>query len=657
MTTPRDLIGQTLGQYRIVEQIGQGGMASVFKAYQPGLERHVALKVLPPYVASQPGFTERFLREAKAIGNLHHPNILPVYDSGQDKGYSYIAMRYIPQATTLTHLMKRPLDPPQIAHLAAQIAAALDHAHRAGIVHRDVKPSNILLDGDWALLSDFGLAKMVENPSELTGTGVGIGTPAYMSPEQARGEKVDRRTDIYALGIILFEMLTGQVPHQAETPLATILKRINEPLPSPRSLNPAISPAVEKALLTALATAPAGRFNSAGEFVAALQAAFTASSGQAAAPIGEATVVSPLSRTGKFDQPPPRTDRLDQPEAAVPGQEAPAQPGRRAISPQEIVILVLLAVVTLAGLFGILFSFIPTKTGQDLTMVPSCSGMALAGLSSAALVWLRNKNRPASAWLAVGIMLWFAGLNILGWGGFAALHPGDQSEATNLGYSVAFCFGPGGLMALAGLLLYGYDYRQGRKERPAQVQAGGTAAGEPGWTAKLKQAAEYRTHITKLIAQKRRSALADQLTPIPARLEQWEAHLRQLVDKLSSFEANRILQRDRHDVPAAIARLQRQLETETNAQMRAQLAETLAGYQAQQRQLDALAALMRRIELEIEETLAEIGTIYSQLQLLGAKEVDSSRAKRLSTDIDSQANRLNDLLAAMDEVYSDAQRD
>lgn len=648
---PRDLSGQTLGQYRIVEQIGQGGMASVFKAYQPGLERHVALKVLPPYVASQPGFTERFLREAKAIGNLHHPNILPVYDSGQDKGYSFIAMRYIPQATTLTHLMKQPLAPPQIVHLAAQIAAALDHAHRAGIVHRDVKPSNILLDGDWALLSDFGLAKMVENPSELTGTGVGIGTPAYMSPEQARGEKVDHRTDIYALGIILFEMLTGQVPHQAETPLATILKRINEPLPSPRSLNPAISPAVEKALLTALATAPVDRFNSAGEFVAALQAAFTNSSGSTAAHMGEATVVSPPPGRGRLDRP------VTQPDAAASRQKVPAQPGRRAISLQEVVVLVLLAVVTLAGLFGIFFSFIPTNTGQNLTMVPSCSGMALAGLSSAALVWLRNKNRPASAWLAVGVMLWFAGLNILGWGGFAALTPGDHSTATNLGYSVAFCFGPGGLMALAGLLLYGYDYRQGRKERPAQVQAGGTAAGEPGWTAKLKQAAEYRTHINKLIAQKRRSALADQLTPIPARLEQWEAHLRQLVDKLSSFEANRILQRDRRDVPAAIARLQRQLETETNAQMRAQLAETLAGYQAQQHELDALAALMRRIELEIEETLAEIGTIYSQLQLLGAKEVDSSRAKRLSTDIDSQANRLNDLLAAMDEVYSDAQRD
>ncbi|MCB0210153.1 MAG: serine/threonine protein kinase, partial [Anaerolineae bacterium] len=209
------LIGQTLGQYKIVEQIGEGGMATVFKAYQPGLNRDVALKILSPYIAKREGFTERFAREAQAIGNLHHPNILPVYDFGQDKGYGYIAMRYVAQATTLAGLMKNPLPMEQVIELTRQIAAALEHAHRAGIIHRDIKPSNILMDNDWVLLSDFGLAKMMETPSELTGSGVGVGTPAYMSPEQARGEQVDHRTDIYSLGIIVFEMLTGQIPHKA----------------------------------------------------------------------------------------------------------------------------------------------------------------------------------------------------------------------------------------------------------------------------------------------------------------------------------------------------------------------------------------------------------------------------------------------------------
>jgi len=275
MQTMSGLIGQTLGQYRIIDQIGEGGMAAVFKAYQPGLNREVALKVLPPHFATtHTDFIERFAREAQAIGNLHHPNILPVYDSGLDKGYSYLVMRYIPNARTLADEMRAPLKTERVIEVIGQVAGALDHAHKAGIIHRDVKPSNVLLDGAWALLSDFGLAKMVESTSELTGSGVGMGTPAYMSPEQGLGKKVDRHTDIYALGIILYEMLTGQVPHRAETPIATVLKRINEPLPLPRQINPNIPEAVELVLLKTLAADPTQRFDSAGEMAAALKAAF-----------------------------------------------------------------------------------------------------------------------------------------------------------------------------------------------------------------------------------------------------------------------------------------------------------------------------------------------------------------------------------------------
>ena len=143
MASMQSLVGQTLGKYKVVEQIGEGGMATVFKAYQPGLNRDVALKILPPYVAEKEGFTERFTREAQAIGNLHHPNILPVYDSGQDNGYGYIAMRYVPHATTLAGLMKNPLPTKQVIELTTQIAGALEHAHQKGIIHRDIKPSNI----------------------------------------------------------------------------------------------------------------------------------------------------------------------------------------------------------------------------------------------------------------------------------------------------------------------------------------------------------------------------------------------------------------------------------------------------------------------------------------------------------------------------------
>jgi serine/threonine protein kinase len=296
------LIGQTLGQYRIIEQIGEGGMAAVFKAYQPGLNREVALKVLPPYFAKKEDFVERFTREAQAIGNLHHPNILPVYDTGQDKGYSYLAMRFIPQARTLSDEMKSPLKTERIVELITQIAGALDQAHKAGIIHRDVKPSNVLLDGSWALLSDFGLAKMVEGASELTGTGVGMGTPAYMSPEQGMGKKVDHRTDIYALGIILYEMLTGIVPHRAETPIGTVMRRINEPLPLPRSINPNLPEAVERVLLKALATDPTQRFESTGALAAALKEAFGPNPDQVLAGVSAAHV-SPLKTASSVPEP------------------------------------------------------------------------------------------------------------------------------------------------------------------------------------------------------------------------------------------------------------------------------------------------------------------------------------------------------------------
>jgi serine/threonine protein kinase len=269
------MLGQTLGQYRIVEQIGKGGMATVFKAYQPGLDRYVAIKILPAYYAHEEGFSERFVREAKAIARLDHPHILPVYDFGQADSLSYIVMKYV-AAGTLKDRLGQPLSPQVALGLLKQIGAALDHAHDMGILHRDVKPGNVLIDEKgWAYLSDFGLAKMVEGSVQLTGSGVGVGTPAYMSPEQGQGLPVDGRTDVYSLGVILYEMLTGRVPYEAETPMAVVVKHITGPLPPPRSLNPAISPAVEGVILKALARDPADRFPRAGALVEALEAALS----------------------------------------------------------------------------------------------------------------------------------------------------------------------------------------------------------------------------------------------------------------------------------------------------------------------------------------------------------------------------------------------
>jgi serine/threonine protein kinase len=266
------LIGTTLGPYRIIEPLGRGGMAAVYKAYQPSLDRYVAIKVLPAHLTDEPGFAERFRREARAVAKLEHPHILAVYDYGQEGDLTYIAMRYV-GGGTLKELLGKPLELHLVVDLIGQIAEALDYAHEHGVIHRDVKPSNVLLDrGNWALLTDFGVARMVEATQQLTGTGVGVGTPAYMSPEQGQGKKVDRRSDVYSLGIVLYEMLTGRVPFEAETPLAVVWKHANEPLPLPRSINPDIPEAMERVVLKALAKSAEDRFPKTGDLSKALSA-------------------------------------------------------------------------------------------------------------------------------------------------------------------------------------------------------------------------------------------------------------------------------------------------------------------------------------------------------------------------------------------------
>ena len=655
-----NLIGQTLGQYKIIEQIGQGGMATVFKAYQPGLNRDVALKILPPYVAEKEGFTERFSREAQAIGNLHHPNILPVYDFGQDKGYGYIAMRYIPNAKTLADIMSKPIETGQLIEITSQIAGALDHAHTKGIIHRDIKPTNILMDGDWIQLSDFGLAKMVEDPSELTGTGIGLGTPAYMSPEQAKGDKIDQRTDIYALGIIVYEILTGQVPHKAETPLATVVKRINEPLPPPRSINPNIPEAVEKTLLRALAKNPDHRFDSAGTFADSLKRGFEAQPPD----LAEKTMPAPVKQV---DMPPAAAQPQPTPIPVSNVSTPVAAPPRKSNSPgaMEIVMMTILSLFGLCGFSGSFLFLIRNDAGElDFFMTPAFLGLLFASVTSIIMIWIRDRSRPASALYALGVVCWFIGINIVGWGGTFTLQPDAESFLENLGFSLALCFAPGMFFSMVGLFLYGIDFRQGRQTKAAlkaqaaaaaapvvQAQAQASSPQADKFDDKLKRAADYKKHITILIQQNEGTAFANQLNPLKSQLDQWEIHMRQLVKRVRDFEADPIIQRDLRDVPIAIDRLQSQMNTETNPQMREEMGETLNSYRQQQQQLNSLVTLMRRTELDIDETLAAIGGIYSQMQMIGAKDVSGNRARRLSADVNEQAQRLGDLLDAMDEVY------
>lgn len=272
-----DLTGKQFGPYQIVAPLGEGGMAAVYKAYQPSMERYVAVKVLPRQMADSAEFIARFKREAHLLAQLQHPHILSVFDYGQADGYTYIVMPFI-QSGTLADVMKtRRMSMPEVRRIVTQVGDALGYAHVRGMIHRDVKPSNVLVDerGN-CLLTDFGLARMTEASAKLTSSGAIMGTPAYMSPEQGAGMSLDGRSDIYSLGIIFYEMVTGQVPYSAETPIAIVFKHIQDPLPAARKFVPDLPEEVERVLLKSLAKKPEDRYQTAEDFVHAVQMAIPA---------------------------------------------------------------------------------------------------------------------------------------------------------------------------------------------------------------------------------------------------------------------------------------------------------------------------------------------------------------------------------------------
>jgi tRNA A-37 threonylcarbamoyl transferase component Bud32 len=277
-----DLTGQTLGKYQLLDRLGRGGMADVYKGYQPGLDRYVAVKVMHPHLSEDANFITRFRREAKSVAELHHANIVQVFDFDVQADNYYMVMEYIEGGLTLKQRLQDLADHgtrlsiDQTLDIIAKLADALAYAHNLGMIHRDIKPANVLLASlDRPVLSDFGIARLL-NETGLTSSGVLIGTPAYMSPEQGRGERIDGRSDIYSLGIVLYEMLTGQPPYDADTPYAIILKHINDPLTPPHLLIDPMPEVVERVVLKCLAKNPDDRFASMAELRDALRGAQSA---------------------------------------------------------------------------------------------------------------------------------------------------------------------------------------------------------------------------------------------------------------------------------------------------------------------------------------------------------------------------------------------
>jgi hypothetical protein len=286
-----DLNGELLDHYQILDQIGQGGMATVYRAVDKRDGREVAIKVLAPSIGTDRRFVKRFRREASLVSSLNHPNIVPVLEYGQARGFVYTAMPYVSGETLHRHIVNASITTEENVRWVGEISEALGFAHDHGVIHRDVKPANVIIsESGSAQLTDFGLARVVEGHSSLTGSML-MGTPAYISPEQGKGEDLDPRSDQYSLGVILYEMATGRLPFDSEAPMATVLQHIQEPVPRPRRFAPDLSPDVEAVILKSLAKKRDLRF----ENIRAMNEAYQAA--MIGAPIPKFDVPSSVAQT------------------------------------------------------------------------------------------------------------------------------------------------------------------------------------------------------------------------------------------------------------------------------------------------------------------------------------------------------------------------
>jgi serine/threonine protein kinase/uncharacterized RDD family membrane protein YckC len=326
--------GQEIGGYRIDDVAGRGGMGVVYKATQLALDRTVALKIIAPEVADDEDFRERFKRESRIAASIEHPNVIPVHEAGEVDGQLYIVMRYV-DGTDLRELVQRegPLAPERAARIVAQVAEALDAAHARGLVHRDIKPANVLIarrgDTDHVYLTDFGLTKHSSGESGLTKTGQWVGTLDYVAPEQIEGGAVDARTDVYALGAVLYQALTGRVPFERDTEVSKMWAHISDPPPSAVAKRPELPRALDAVIARAMAKKPADRYQSAGQLGQAAVIASTQRSGPAPSPSPAPPPVTPPPGPAPVTPPPFPPPSVPSWTPAPPQPFAPSQVGGR----------------------------------------------------------------------------------------------------------------------------------------------------------------------------------------------------------------------------------------------------------------------------------------------------------------------------------------
>ena len=389
---------QRLAGYRVIGPLGRGGMAAVYRAYESDLDREVALKVLPAELLEQSGFAERFAREARLIARLEHSNIVPVYASGVDQGIPWMALRLVSGGTLQDLLEAGSLDQREALRLFQLIARALDHAHRHGVLHRDLKPQNVLVSADGEVyLADFGIARLMAGSTALTGTGAILGTPHYMAPEQAQGEKLGPPCDIYALAVILYRWLCGTVPFDADTPLAVLMQHVQSPVPvAPMQ---AIPHAAREVLLRGLAKDPTARWETAASMVEALEQALTAG----VAPVRNSTFAVAAGKAATSAVAAQRPPTMTAP--AQSGQPSAAIPARRWPGLLLLSLGLLVAAGWAANHWQVIDLAALTRSGDSPTSAPiaeqaseqSSADPALIGRAQRALQQLGYDVEPSAA--------------------------------------------------------------------------------------------------------------------------------------------------------------------------------------------------------------------------------------------------------------------
>jgi len=666
-------MAEKLGRYEILDEVGQGGFATVYRARDTQLDRLVALKELKPVLLQDTNWVKRFEHEARTIARLDHPRIVTIYDVHETENRLYIVMRLV-DGPSLEELLSNQgrFSWSETCEVMAAIAEGLDHAHAQGIVHRDLKPANILLDRErGSMLSDFGLAKLAgESSMSITAGGGFVGTPHYIAPEVWEGQGTTQQSDIYALGCILYEMLTGQKLFKGETPPAVMMAHFKSS-PLPRVWSDDVPSGIAKVLNKALAKRPADRYTTAGELVKALTS---------------------LSKTGPSPQ--PVTIAPDEPDS---GRYEPPEQAEPIVHSAET------QIPTSDEERDILEPFITPGLSGEWKGFLAHLGPYVIVIGFLAFINLLTSSYPWFIWPALG---WGVGLafhlhRILlselklsdKWRGFWG-HFGAYAIINGLLLAIYLMTDPGGspwflwpagawgaalALHLWGVVFGGEGRRMGRAERlerrierrvakvqrraerrvaslrqrtqqqPAAPHSAKISVTNTTIKAHLDKARTYKEQINALIAVTSDQNTHVRLQELSDQVNEWSQAIEDLAKHIDKFQQNKVISHDLEAVPHAIKNLETQLSQETDPATRTELERTLSSRRNQLAILEQLQNTMRRAEIKMENTLSALGTIYSQI--LASQSTDHvADYGRLSEEVDEEVRTLQDHLEALEEV-------